>query len=81
MPNDGPKEAICADYDRKMPYATPAEIHAQHEKDLVEVLRGMRRATPGLIIEIYRAEVRSDSHVQFVPLAEPADPYHVSVTL
>src|SRR3954469_12285442 len=31
--NGGPIEAVCADYDRKMPHASPAEIHAQHEKD------------------------------------------------
>src|SRR5262245_2012837 len=27
---DGPIEAVCADYDRKMPFASPSEIHAQH---------------------------------------------------
>ncbi len=80
MPNDGPLEATCADYDRKMPYASPAEIHAQHEKDLVEVLRGMRRIKPNLSIEIFRAEVRRDYRVHFTPLAEPADPYYVAVT-
>ena len=81
LPDDGPSEATCADYDRKMPFATPAEIHAQHEKDLVEILRGMRGAKPGLGIEIFRAEVRGDFRVQFTPLALPDDPYHVSLTV
>ena len=69
----GPPEAVCADYDRKMPYARPEEIHAQHEKDLQEILRGMRRENPGLSIEIFRAEVRRDHCVEFMPLPEPAD--------
>jgi len=71
----GPRDAVCADYDRKMPYASPAEIHAQHQKDLVEVLRGMRRAKSSLSIEVFRAEVRGDHRVQFTPLAEPDDQY------
>jgi hypothetical protein len=69
----GPLEATCADYDRKMPYASPAEIHAQHEKDLLEILRLMRRENPSLNIEMFRAEVRGDHRVQFTPLAEPVD--------
>ena len=73
----GPPEAVCADYDRKMPYASHAEIHAQHEKDLQEILRGMRRDNPGLIIEMFRAEVRADYRVQFTPLAEPADAHYL----
>ena len=80
LPGDGPPEATCADYDRKMPYASPPEIHAQHEKDLVEVLRGMRQANPHLDIRIFRAEVRNDYRVQFTPLEEPPDPYHISLT-
>ena len=69
----GPPEATCADYDRKMPYAPRAEIHAQHEKDLLEVLRSIRQQNPGLFIEMFRAEVRSDYRVQFTPIVEPAD--------
>ena len=72
----GPPEAVCADYDRKMPYASPAEIHAQHEKDLREILRDMRRENPNLAIEMFRAEVRPDKLVQFTPLTEPSDPYY-----
>jgi hypothetical protein len=70
---DGPREATCADYDRRMPSAMSGEIHAQHENDLPEVLRGMRRAAPHLTIDIFRAEVRPDRRVQFTRLAEPAD--------
>lgn len=70
----GPPEATCADYDRKMPYASPIEIHTQHEKDLIEILRGMRRENRDLIIEIFRAEVREDYRVVFARLAEPVDP-------
>ncbi len=73
----GPSEAVCADYDRKMLYASPAEIPAQHEKDLTEILRGMRRENPGLAIEMYRAEVRSDFRVQFTPLVEPVDAHYL----
>jgi hypothetical protein len=76
----GPREAVCADYDRKMPSASPAEIHAQHEKDLHEILRGMRGVNLDLRIEIFRAEVRGDLRVQFTPLPEPASPYNVGVS-
>lgn len=75
MPNSGPPDATCADYLRKMPFSTQEDIHAQHEKDLREILLGMRRAHPGLEIAIFRAEVRQDHRVQFTPLAEPPDPF------
>lgn len=66
---DGPAEATCADYRRRQPFSTPAEIRTQQQKDAREIVR------EGITFEVqvrmhpYRCEVRADGHVQFVPLA------------
>ena len=65
---EGPKEAACADYLRKMPYATMAEIHRQQEADLKEAVESIHKWDPGLKVRAFRAEVMRDHRVHFVPL-------------
>jgi len=65
---EGPKEATCADYLRKMPYATQAEIHRQQEADLKEVVKSITRWDPTVRVRAFRAEVERDHRVLFVPL-------------
>jgi hypothetical protein len=64
---DGPDEALCADYRRKLPWAPVADIRRQQEQDAVEATRllwGVRVA-----VHAFRCEVCAGDRVQFVPLA------------
>ena len=66
--SDGPEYAVCADYRRLYPRLTAAEINAQQEKDLREVMKLIAYDSPHIILHAFRAEVRSDEKVQFVAL-------------
>ena len=68
MPKEGPPDATCADYRRKMHGANTQEIYKQQEADLQEAVRAVLKANKEMRISAYRAEVRADRHVQFVPL-------------
>jgi hypothetical protein len=68
---EGPDEATCADYRRKMPGASTSEIHCQQEADLQEAVKAVTKVNPAIEIEAFRAEVRADGRVQFVPLKTP----------
>lgn len=66
---DGPPEATCADYTRRQPYWSPAEIREQQQRDAEEILRTGIAFDLKVRMHPYRCEVRADGHVQFVPLA------------
>lgn len=64
----GPIEATCADYRRKMPGSDAKEIYTRQEADLQEAVRAVMKVSRDIQISAYRAEVRRDLRVQFVPL-------------
>ena len=66
--HEGPHEATCADYRRKMHSARTAEINRQQEVDLQEAVKAVIKANKDLRMRAFRAEVRADMHVQFVPM-------------
>lgn len=66
---DGPAEATCADYRRRQPFLSPAEIRAQQQKDAREIMRNGIAFELQVRMHPYRCEVRGDGLVQFVPLA------------
>jgi hypothetical protein len=68
---DGPLDATCADYNRKMHGAATDEIYRQQEADLQEVARAIWKVNKELRIRAYRAEVRADLRVLFRPLPLP----------
>ena len=73
---EGPLEATCADYRRKMHSARTAEIYKQQEADLQEAVKAVVKVNKDLRMRAFRAEVRADMHVQFVPLKiEPVESY------
>ena len=72
----GPPEATCADYARKLPFSTVAEIEKQQEKDLVEVIRAIYKINSKPNLSAYRAEVRADRRVQFVEMPIPSLSYY-----
>ncbi len=65
---DGPDEALCGDYRRKLPWASASEVRERQAADADE----LRRIHWGsqVSVHIYRCEVRSDNRVQFVELQE-----------
>ncbi|MBL0169871.1 MAG: hypothetical protein IPP90_03930 [Gemmatimonadaceae bacterium] len=65
---DGPTESICADYRRKQPWATDAQIRAQQEKDTEELLAERWQWSGKAKVSIYRCEVGSTGGLQFVTL-------------
>ncbi|MCW3097212.1 MAG: hypothetical protein JWL77_2830 [Chthonomonadaceae bacterium] len=74
--HEGPHEATCADYRRKMHNARTAEIYRQQEVDLQEAVKAVVKANKDLRMRAFRAEVRADMHVQFVPMKiVPPDEY------
>jgi hypothetical protein len=68
MQQDGPEDAMCADYRRKMYGANTQEIYRQQEADLQEAVKAVMKANNEIQVSAYRAEVRADMRVQFVPL-------------
>ena len=75
--HEGPNEATCADYRRKMHSAHTSEIYRQQEVDLQEAVKAVIKANKDLRMRAFRAEVRADMHVQFVPMR--IDPIEGSV--
>ena len=68
MNREGPLEATCADYRRKMYGANTLEIYRQQQEDLQEAVRTVLKANKDVQVSAFRAEVRADMRVQFVPL-------------
>ena len=67
---DGPPQATCADYARKLPRATPEEIRRQQERDAAEIVRNGFGWDVRPRIQAYRCEVTATGAVQFVALRE-----------
>lgn len=65
---DGPREALCGDYLRRLPTSTVAGIRLQQERDARQLLR--EGLGPSVALEIYRCEVGKDAIVQFVPMGD-----------
>ena len=65
---EGPLDATCADYRRKMYGAGTLEIHRQQETDLREAVKAVLKANNEMRLSAYRAEVLGDQRVRFVPL-------------
>ncbi len=65
---DGPPDAMCADYKRKFPRATQAEIHHQQELDARSIMQNWLVHKMTGRIHFYRCEVTGDNLIQFVSL-------------
>lgn len=65
---DGPIEANCADYSRKLPTMNPHACRQQQDEDADDVLLRVFSAHSHLKLRAFRAEVRNDGKVQFIDL-------------
>jgi hypothetical protein len=63
---DGPAEAVCGDYVRKMPGATAHDLREQQNKDAA-ILKRLDWGA-GVALHTYRCEVRGDHRIQFVAI-------------
>ena len=63
---DGPAEAVCGDYARRLPTSPPDALRRQQDRDAEQIWRDGLGA--GVVLEIYRCEVTGDGGVQFVRL-------------
>ena len=67
---DGRLAAACADYRRKLPWASVAVLRDRQEQD-AEELRGRRAEWAGAAeVSMYRCEVDSRGDIRFADLAE-----------
>lgn len=62
--HDGPEEAGCADYRRRMPFATRTQLARQMESDAGELLRS-QLGNPGLEVLAFRLAVQADARIEF----------------
>ena len=61
-------EAACADYRRKLPWASLADLRAQQERDAVELIGRRREWAQDAGVLLYRCEVDSAGALDFVNL-------------
>lgn len=67
---DGPVESICADYRRKLPWASPALVSDRQRLDAVELISRCSEWAGHADVMAYRCEVQASHGVDFVPLDE-----------
>lgn len=69
---DGPLAAACADYRRKLPWASVAELRRRQEQDAEELRRTRDDWAGAAAMAIYRCEVDSHHLVRFADLGGDA---------
>ena len=65
---NGRIESACADYRRKLPWAPVAELRAQQETDVAELLTRRREWAAEASVLVYRCEIDSAGGLSFVNL-------------
>ena len=65
---DGRIEAACADYRRKLPWATLEEIRARQEADAIDLLGRRREWASEAGVLLFRCEVDAAGSLTFVNL-------------
>jgi hypothetical protein len=70
----GPEEAICADYQRKLPGISAQQVRAQQEADVIELVRWRAEWAGQAQLHAFRGEVTADGTVQFVALTAAPRP-------
>ena len=62
---DGPAEAVCADYRRKLPWATPDVLRQRQARDAVELTHLHHEWAADATVTAYRCEVGASHAVTF----------------
>src|SRR4051812_33907830 len=69
---DGPAESVCADYRRKLPWATPDVLRQRQARDAVELMQLRGDWAADASVSMYRCEVGASLAIAFEKL-HPAD--------
>ena len=69
----GPAHGVCADYKRKLPWATPEMLTDQQRRDAVELIERQDEWARQAEVEAYRCEIGADHDVSFVRLNSGGD--------
>jgi hypothetical protein len=64
----GPAEALCADYRRKLPYATPPYVAERQRMDAAELIEIKSTWAEKAEVSAFRCEVDGSGEVSFVEL-------------
>jgi hypothetical protein len=65
---DGPADSVCADYRRKLPWASPAMLRDRQRQDAAELILHHNDWAGSAEVTAYSCEVDYSHHVHFVPL-------------
>jgi hypothetical protein len=63
---NGPPHAVCADYKRKLPWATPEAMREQQERDAIDLIQRSDQWAGTAKVSAFRCEIDSSHHVDFV---------------
>jgi hypothetical protein len=63
---DGPPHAMCADYKRKLPWATTGMVREQQERDAIELIQRSDQWAGNAEVSAFRCEIDGSHHVDFV---------------
>jgi hypothetical protein len=66
---DGPPEAMCADYRRKLPQLSVSRLREQQERDAADLMAARVDWAGNARVRVYRCETHAGGDLEFVPLA------------
>jgi hypothetical protein len=69
----GPDEAVCADYRRKLPWATPELLAQRQARDAIELMHLRAEWAANASIAMFRCEVGTGNLISFRSLDPAAD--------
>lgn len=70
---DGPSASVCADYRRKLPWATPDQILLRQLQDLSDLREQRSEWAATATVDAYRAEVNAASEISVRPFKTRRD--------
>jgi hypothetical protein len=65
---DGPAEAMCADYRRKLPQLPVSKLRDQQQRDADELMMRRDEWAGNARVRVYRCETTATGALEFVPL-------------
>jgi hypothetical protein len=65
---DGPPDAVCADYKRKLPWTSPQLLRDQQRRDAIDLIQRSIQWAGKAEVSAYRCEIDGAHHVAFIPL-------------
>ena len=70
---NGPPHAVCADYKRKLPWATPEILREQQARDAIDLIQRSDQWAGKAQVSAFRCEIDGSHHVDFVDFAHNED--------